>query len=149
MYSATEIERVEQLRRGGHGGRKIAALTGIGRSTVYRIILGLHATQRAAARPPSARKWKPTGRGICPKCNRETRLPCLACFLRGSPAPRRVVNDGDGRIEHQLRGEELRRFARLHGLRESPPPVDVPRTDTGGMSADVFCEPADEVTAEA
>jgi len=70
---------IQELRESGLSIREIAAVTGIPRSTVFRIC-----HEERAPIPDSKR---PLGR--CPRCGRLVRLPCYACWLETAPESRK------------------------------------------------------------
>jgi len=69
---------VWKLRETGASIRQIAAITGLSRSAVTRIL-----ESGREVLPGSG----PIGR--CPRCRRLVRLPCLACYLETAPPHKR------------------------------------------------------------
>jgi len=69
-----------KLRQTGASIRQIAAITGLSRSAVCRVL---------AKGPDPIPASGPIGR--CPRCGRLVRLPCLACFLEQAPQKKKRV----------------------------------------------------------
>lgn len=69
-----------KLRQTGASIRQIAAITGLSRSAVCRVL---------AEGPDPIPASGPIGR--CPRCGRLVRLPCLACFLEQAPQKKKRV----------------------------------------------------------
>jgi hypothetical protein len=90
MLSRTMIVEIERLAASGYSHRRIAIVVGVSRGSVANVLAGRHRKARHAG-CVAVPEIDPTGeRKRCDTCGASVYPPCLACWVRGLVASRRV-----------------------------------------------------------